>query len=46
MFQSLLAEFPDGCTELARFRKNLASFQQLRWTEAWNQAVLPIFNLT
>ena len=36
----LLADFPDGCKKLEKFRRNLEDFQKLRWHETWSKAVL------
>jgi len=42
--QDLLHGFPAGCERLQRFREELRSFQQLRWDDAWNNIVRPLFS--
>jgi len=42
--QDLLRGFPDDCRRLCRYRDNLKSFQALRWDEAWNKIVKPLFD--
>ncbi|CAG5131372.1 unnamed protein product [Candidula unifasciata] len=39
----LLAGFPRKNDKLSQFRKNLVSFQELRWHQQWKKLVLPIF---
>ena len=41
--QELLSGFPDQQAKLKRFRKNLKSFQAIRWEDGWTQNVLPLF---
>ncbi|XP_074647235.1 chitobiosyldiphosphodolichol beta-mannosyltransferase-like [Tubulanus polymorphus] len=38
--QDLLSDFPEKTT-LNQFHKNLKTFQSTRWTETWNDIVLP-----
>ena len=42
--QDLLRGFPDRCYRLQRYREELRSFQQLRWDDAWNEIVRPLFD--
>lgn len=42
--EDLLRGFPDRCYRLQRYREELRSFQQLRWDDAWNEIVRPLFD--
>ena len=42
--QQLLAGFPSRCEQLDTFRDNLKAFQSLRWQQAWEANVLPLFS--
>lgn len=43
-WQKLLCGFPDQCTLLEKFRNNLKAFQEVRWSNVWEESVLPIFS--
>ena len=43
-WQDLLRGFPDHCYRLQRYREELRSFQRLRWDDAWNEIVRPLFD--
>ena len=42
--RALLSGFPSRCEQLDTFRDNLKAFQSLRWQQAWESSVLPIFS--
>lgn len=42
--QKLLHGFPDQCALLEKFRDNLKAFQEVRWSNVWEESVLPIFS--
>lgn len=41
---NLVQDFPNGCEKLAEFRKNLQSFQDIRWQDSWKDNVSFIFS--
>ncbi|CAL1541769.1 unnamed protein product [Lymnaea stagnalis] len=41
--KQILEGFPDKNSKLESYRRNLASFQELRWHSQWKLLVLPIF---
>mmetsp|Transcript_4486 Transcript_4486/g.6941 ORF Transcript_4486/g.6941 Transcript_4486/m.6941 type:complete len:316 (+) Transcript_4486:501-1448(+) len=45
-FQALLAGFPSDCSKLQSLEKEVASFQEVRWIETWDQIAWPVFNVT